>query len=266
MRPEVCVIIPMYGHHEMTEKCVNMTKELAGMDIDVIVVDDGSPEPFKTDSCQVVTLPKNLGFTGAHNAGMIWCGNNYKYQHFQNNDIEPKQDYIKKLYDVLESNPVIGIAVSTRLITNHAPFSYELFGVDLLRGYQQMADAPLPQELCHVRWAPLPCALVRYEMIQHIGLLDRRMKIWSSDLDYCLRANIAGWNVTLVRDSQAVHAHAATTSKLPSEFKLKQIESDQKVLLGKLSGWEYAQLLTELPLDADSKTYGKIEFSTYVKK
>jgi GT2 family glycosyltransferase len=209
----------------------------------------------------VLRLPKNSGYTNATNQGILWAGDRYKYLHLQNNDIEPEQDYIKKLYDVMEEDSVIGIASSVRILPSHPVHNIELYGVDLIRGYQQMTNGDIKERIIHTHWVPLCSALVRHETIRYIGLLDRRMIMWCSDNDLCIRCNFAGWNVSLVMDSRVIHHHNVTTGNSNEAG----VSRDQKVLLEKIANMQYAKLMNELPLDKESNTYGKLEFSIYKK-
>src|SRR3990167_5670629 len=142
---KICVLIPMYGKKELTEKCVEMTIENAGIeDYDILVVDDGSPEPFKYKQeidtkvrVAVLRLSENSGFTNAVNQGILWCGDMYEYIHLLNNDTEPEKDFLKHLLDAMEENRVIGIASSSRLHKREDGSVYvENHGLDLVRGHQ----------------------------------------------------------------------------------------------------------------------------------
>lgn len=257
------VIMPMYNHHPMTEACIEQTLEKAGMNVEILVVDDGSELPFVYDHNRVfvLRLENNSGYTNATNQGILWASDKYKYLHLQNNDIEPHQDYIKRLYDAMEADPVIGIASSTRILPGHGPYNVELYGVDLIRGYQQMTNGDINDPIIHTHWVPLCSALVRHEMIRYVGLLDRRMIMWCSDNDLCIRCNFAGWNVSVVVDSRVIHLHNVTTGTNNEAG----VSRDQKVLLDKIANVQYAELMKQLPLDKDSNTYGKSEFSVYKK-
>ena len=261
----ICVIIPMFGFGEVTRKCIDMTFQNAGVEVDILVVDDGSPEPFivpENSRFQALMLKNNSGFTNAVNQGILWCGDRYDYIHLLNNDTEPEPNFIKVLLDVMEANPVIGIASSSRTIERHDDCGggrfIENWGIDLVSGYQMCTQEDIPDEIVYVEWVPLCSALLRMEMIRYIGLLDRRMKTHCSDNAYCAKANMNGWNVALVPKSKVFHHQELTTR----EHK-RDPRRDQAVLLKKISGGIYAELLKRLPLDFGTKTFGKLQFMTY---
>lgn len=254
----------MYGKDEYTRKCIAITNKNAGVDVDILVVDDGSIEPFFHNKAHVLTLPENTGFTNAVNQGILWCGDRYDYIHLLNNDTEPEPDFIKILFDAMEKEPVIGIASSARIIENNAPNSLELCGADLIRGYQRCIDIDFKHDVMFCHWVPLCSALIRHSLVREIGLLDKRMKIWCSDNDYCIRATFAGYNVALLPASRVRHAHAVTTDAIQKDGKYSP-EHDQRILIEKMAGIQYAKLMQELPLDADQMTYGRLSFEVYKK-
>lgn len=258
----------MYGKEEYTKKCIELTLKNAGVIVDILVVDDGSPKPFdyvdytKGHYLPPVRLDKNTGYTNATNQGILFAqGKNYEYVHLLNNDVEPEPDFIKHLLDEIEKDDSIAIASSTRLhkVTNGV--EVELYGLDLLRGFQCVTRLEhLKNEVIQCNWVPTCSALIRMSVIRELGLLDKHMRTHSSDLDYCLRAKMAGYKIVIVTDSRVLHHHAVTTK----EHNITP-EHDQKVLLEKLAGLQYAQFMKAIPLDCESKTYGKLDFTIYQK-
>lgn len=258
---KILVSIPMYGKGEYTRKCIDLVIENSGLsqdDYDILVVDDGSFTPYKDQRVIVLRLPENTGYTNAQNQGTIWAAYRYEYILFLNNDIEAHPGFLKILLEKMEADKNVAIATSVRV---HKNDDVELYGIDLLRGYQAVTKLEnLKDEVIECNWAPLCCSLIRYSVIQELGLLDKRMKTHSSDLDFCLRVKLAGYKHIVVTDSRVLHHHAVTTS----EHKISP-EHDQRVLLEKLAGLGYAQFMAKIPLDAEQKTYGKLEFSVYQK-
>ena len=140
----------------------------------------------------------------------------------------------------------------------------ELYGADLIRGYQMVCSEPPKEEVIYTHWVPLCSSLIRHKMMRYIGLLDKNMRTWCSDNDYCIRANFNGWNVALVTRSVVKHHHQVTTGL--SVNPEKGIKDDQMILLEKIAGIKYAELMKNIPLDAEQNTFGKLEFSIYKKE
>jgi len=261
----ICVIIPMYGLPDVTKNCIDYTIKNAGVEHDILVVDDCSPQPFQDDRVFIKRLEKNVGFTGATNAGIIWAlEHKYDYVLLLNNDTEPEPDFMKILLDILQKNPEIGIAGSTRIIINDKGVPWiENFGIDLVMGYQAYTEKDLTEEIVYVVWIPTCSALIPTEVIRYVGLLDKRMRTYCSDNDYCVRMHQLGYNVVLIPKSKIKHFHQTTTKTL--DYRYQDAERDQLILIEKLSCNIQKQMLETYPLDWDRRTWGKLEFTIYTK-
>ena len=259
--PRILVAIPMYGKAEYTRRCIELVLENAGFPCDILVVDDGSPEPFTHDHNRVFIhrLEVNSGYTAAQNASLLWAQTrNYDYVHCLNNDAEGCPNFLKELVDIMEAEPTIGIACSIRQYPNNGQI--ELCGADLVRGHQYLVDKVVHEDPMDINWAPICSGLLRMSMVREIGLLDKRFRNHCSDSWYCLYAKFRGWKVVLVPKSKVIHHLSVTTKSLNINA-----HDDQQLFVQLLAGWDMANLLKEMPLDAETKTYGKIEFSTYQK-
>lgn len=176
----------MFNFFEMTKKCVSAVLRNAGIGADILVVDDGSCAPHKDDRVNILRLDKNGGFTNAVNQGILWCGDRYKYIHILNNDTEAEPDFLKVLYDHMETYPSTGIAHSVRLVMAEGKEAIEMYGLDLFSGFQAVLwgwNSPVTYEhnkkdidIIYCDWAPLCSTLIRVKMIKYIGLLDGRFK------------------------------------------------------------------------------------------
>lgn len=258
----ICVVIPMFNKADLTDRCVEMTVANAGIECDILVVDDGSEIPYENGSINVLRLNENSGFTNATNQGILWCSDRYEFIHLLNNDTEPEPNFISTLLDVMDNNSSIGIASSSR-IHNEADGSFaciENYGLDLVRGHQLISRTNLPDDVIFIDWLPTCSALMRLEMIREIGLLDKQFRNHCSDSEYCIRANMNQWNVALVPKSRVLHHWSLTTS----ENKINPSE-DQNKFIAKLAGLKYAELMKRVPLDCEQKTYGSLQFMTYNK-
>jgi N-acetylglucosaminyl-diphospho-decaprenol L-rhamnosyltransferase len=69
-------------------------------------------------------------------------------------------------------------------------------------------DPDVPLEVDSVCGA---CMLVRSAVIERIGLLDERFFMYGEDLDWCLRAQAAGWSVRYEPSIVVQHQHGAAS-------------------------------------------------------
>jgi len=257
-----CVVIPMYGQEKYTYKCIDFVRKNAGYEHDIVVVDDGSKDKFINPLVNVIRLDKNSGFTAAVNAGILWSQKlDYEYVLLLNNDTEPEQNFLKELVDVMESDKTIGIAGSVRRHPKKKGEPIELCGSDLIRGFQYFTEeAKLPKDPIPCNWFALCSGLLRVDMLREIGILDKRMRNHCSDTDLCFRAKFAGWGVVIVPKSIVVH-HLSVTTTANGVL----VDDDQRIMLEKVAGLDYAKLMTAMPLDGEAKTWGRIIFETYTK-
>ena len=252
---EICVIIPMYGFAEYTNKCVDLTLKNAGVPVDILVIDDCSKEPYKNSKVEVLRLDKNLGFTGATNAGIVDVWDSYKYLHLLNNDTKPYPDFIKELLVPFGMDPNVGIACSVRETDYEGERVLINQPVDCLAGNCQYTAEDLEDPFYYNVWIALCSSLIRTDVIRQVGLLDRRMKNHCSDNDFCVRAGVMGYTTVLVPKSKVFHHHEITTKSLGLEA-----SGDQMVLIQKIRCDYIRQMLEKYPLDARSKVKHELIF------
>ena len=253
---DTLVIIPMFGNEKFTDKCISLTRKNSGHPIDILVVDDGSPTAYTNPDVTVLRIDENSGFTNAINQGILWAASRYKFIHLLNNDTEPEPNFLIELINHLNLTPSTGIVSSVRIHPKRTGANkYELFGCDLIRGFQLFSDeVSIPTTPVKCVHFPFCSVLLRSKMIQEIGLLDKRFYNHSSDTDYCIRAIFNGWNVELVPSSRVLHYLSVTTTS-----NKKLIKEDQQVMLNKLFGYDYALLMKDFPLDSKQRTWGKLD-------
>ena len=61
------------------------------------------------------------------------------------------------------------------------------------------------------------CAmLVRADVFRELGGLDERFFLYYEDIDFCLRARDAGWEIRMAPDARALHEGSKSTERAPS--------------------------------------------------
>lgn len=117
--PHVSIVIPVYGQHIFTFNCLRSLKEHTRLsDVEIIVVDDASPEPLVAALSQVhgakfVRNETNLGFIGScrHGAGLA----RGEYLILLNNDVQVTAGWLEALLNVFKLRPDAGL-VGARLV------------------------------------------------------------------------------------------------------------------------------------------------------
>lgn len=258
---DVCIIIPMFNKNDLTRKCVEFIKaDDSVYDYDIVVIDDGSSERYEDNRTIILRHTENMGFTKSVNDGIIWASNKYEYIMLLNNDTEPAPNFLKNLIEVMDDNTDIGIASSVRIEKDEHGSNFVGKGVDLIRGIQNTYTENHSDKLFdYVDWVPACSWLIRAELIREIGLLDKTMKNFCSDTDYCLRTGIAGWDMVLVYSSKVFHHLSKTSCDFSSD-------DDQRTFIAKLAGLKYAEIMNRIPLDSEKNSFGKIEFNVVNKE
>ena len=112
--PEISVIIPVHGQLPYTLACLrSIAAHAAAASFEVIVVDDASPDVGATtlervEGLRLLTLPRNLGFVGACNAGAGMARGRYLL--FLNNDTQVTPGWLDALHACFDDVPDCGIA------------------------------------------------------------------------------------------------------------------------------------------------------------
>lgn len=114
----VTVIVPVYKVEEYLEKCYNSLLNQRYRDIEIVLVDDGSPDSCgaicdefasaaESDGIPVYVIHQtNRGLSGARNSGIDWamaCGGS-EWLCFVDSDDTVADTFIEKLYDAACAN------------------------------------------------------------------------------------------------------------------------------------------------------------------
>lgn len=107
---KISVIIPVYRVEKYLDKCVQSVVDQTYQDLEIILVDDGSPDACpqlcdvwaKKDNRITVIHKANGGLSDARNAGLDAAGGDYIS--FIDSDDFVSPDYIEKLYGALIEN------------------------------------------------------------------------------------------------------------------------------------------------------------------
>jgi GT2 family glycosyltransferase/glycosyltransferase involved in cell wall biosynthesis len=118
-KPRVSIVIPVYGQHQFTYNCLlSLSQHTQLDDVQVIVIDDCSPEPAAkamplVTGVQWIRNAKNLGFIGSCNAAALQATGEYLV--LLNNDVQVTQGWLPALLSVFETKSDCGM-VGARLV------------------------------------------------------------------------------------------------------------------------------------------------------
>ncbi|WP_246196772.1 glycosyltransferase family 2 protein [Aquisphaera giovannonii] len=129
------------------------------------------------------------------------------------------------LVEFMDAHPEAGIAGSPVPLADgevqSSPFRFPGVLSELDRGMRlgpvsralsRWAVAPpAPDSECRADWLSGASMILRGSMLDQVGLLDEGLYTYFDDIDICLRARRAGWQVWYVPTSRIIHLEGAST-------------------------------------------------------
>lgn len=177
---------------------------------------------------ELTSISPNRGFTGGNNVIIRkWLALPDQPEYFLllNADTLVDPGALKALVRFMDGHPGVGVAGS-RLdfpdgTPNGSPFRFPGLASELDRGLRLgivsrllsrwLVTMPTPQRACQVDWVSGASMIIRREVIDAIGPLDEGLYTYFDDVDYCLNAARAGWQIWYVPESRVIHLEGAST-------------------------------------------------------
>ncbi len=206
---------------------VSLGRGAPGVDYEVIIVDnastDGTPERLGANYPHVhlIRSDRNIGFTRATNLAIAQSTGEYLL--WLNTDTILQHDTIPGLVDFLEAHPRAGI-VGPKVLNADGTFQPQcrrgmptplallLYKLQLdrlwpssrLAGQYLLTYLPVDKPN-RVEAVSGCCLLSRRQVWDDVGPLDEAFFGFGEDLDWCIRARDAGWEVWYYPGSQLIH-------------------------------------------------------------
>ncbi len=213
------VVIPNWNGAHHLPVCLDALRAQTYRNLEVVVVDgastDGSQELLAKEYPQVrlLALPRNLGLTGANNAGFRAARGEILVS--LNNDTEACPHFVEALVDALLAHPEAGMAASKMLLfdrrdTIHsAGDGYGVDGIPFNRGVWQRDEGQFDEP----GWVFGGCGgavAYRRAMLDEIGPFDETFFMYCEDVDLNWRAQLAGWRCWYTPEAVVYHKLSAT--------------------------------------------------------
>lgn len=217
-RRAVDVIVPVYAGRDETAECLRSVLDTVGREVEVIVVDDASPDPAivrdldalaSSGRIRLVRNERNLGFTASVNRGMA-----VNPEHdvvLLNSDTRVSGNWLERLraaaYREAGTATVTpwsddGSIVSYRSASLAKPGTFDPAQID--RACAVACAGQSPEIPVGVGF----CLFVRRDCLQQVGAFDEFAftRGYGEETDFCLRAVAAGWRHRLAADVFVHHA------------------------------------------------------------
>lgn len=229
---QVSFIIPVFNQLAHTQACVDSLRAHVpdSIEHEIILVDDGSDVETQA-YLRSLTAPfrslfneSNQGFAvstnrGAHAATGDWLC-------LLNNDTELTPGAIEAMLAVRTAQPDAGIIGSIQVATANGSIDHA--GIDFIDGGYprhrrfELAELSAKPDFERVPAVTAACCLVPRNWFVTMGGLDERYRNGFEDVDLCLRAREAGWNIYVAH--RAVIKHAVSTSEGRGAFEFRNAQ------------------------------------------
>jgi GT2 family glycosyltransferase/glycosyltransferase involved in cell wall biosynthesis len=212
--PKVSLVIPVYGQHLHTFNCLKSLSQHTDLsDIEVILVDDASPEPVAlalkyVQGIQLTRNEENLGFIGSCHRGADLARGEYLV--LLNNDIQVTPGWLESLLDVFRMRADAGL-VGARLVYPDGRLQ-EAGGIVWRDGsawnWGRNGDPehPIYRYLRAADYCSGAClALKRADWVSWGGFDRAYVPAYYEDTDLAFRVRAAGKRVYYQPDAKIIH-------------------------------------------------------------
>jgi GT2 family glycosyltransferase len=223
--PIVAIVILNWQNAPDTLDCLKSVMRLSYDNYYTIVVDNGSRDDSVRQiqsafpEVNLIPLPDNLGYAAGNNAGIqeaMEQGTDYIF--VLNNDTLLEPDILKKLVNVAEKNPQVGM-VGPKMYCyqpDNVIFAAgsviewkkgDIFHRGMFTADQTWLDSNKPEPVDFITGCGV---LVRRELIETVGPLDLSFFLNYEDVEWCVRARRMGYEVWYTPDAALWHKVSAT--------------------------------------------------------
>lgn len=250
---EITVVIPNWNGKKYLTSCLQSLYENAEVELDIIVVDngstDGSIESAKEayPGVKYILLDKNHGFSKAVNEGIE--NSETPYVLLLNNDTKIKKGFIKSLLQTIKSDSKIFSVEAKMIQYNHpekidsAGTFYNALGWAFARGNGKSSSKY--NELCETFAACAGAALYRKQIMEEIGLFEEKFFAYLEDIDIGYRAKLHGYKNVYEPKAIVYHVGSASSGTKHNAFKVRLSARNNIYLIYRNMPW--IQILLNLP-------------------
>lgn len=227
-RIDVSIIVVNWNALALTTAAVtSILDKVSGVTYEIFVVDnnstldDSSSElPRRLPSVVFIANEDNRGFSSANNQAMGRARGRYIL--LLNNDTEQTEDSISKSVEYMDERLDVG-AVGVRHFNADAARSKQessfrfpspwrdIAGLLGLAWFIQREESLCSSNGGDVDWVVGSYLFIRRACLDAVGLLDERFFLYDEDIDWCKRANDAGWKVHFWPGTSLIHIGSAVS-------------------------------------------------------
>jgi len=224
---KVAIIILNWNGKDNTLECLESVYKIDYPLFEVILVDNDSSDETvsevkkKYPNTKIVINSSNLGYAEGNNVGAKYAlGRGCEYFLLLNNDAIVKEDIISEFLKAFQSLPDAGILGAK--ICRY----YEKNALDHLGGkwssenarFHLIGDHLLPKEVPYKQKLDYVCGcaiFIKKEVVEKIGLFDKRFFLFWEEADLCYRCRKAGFEIYSIGSAIVWHKISASFKSKP---------------------------------------------------
>ncbi|MDE2025022.1 MAG: glycosyltransferase family 2 protein [Patescibacteria group bacterium] len=223
---KIGIIVVHYGLVQDTKECLESLQQIipGPYSFKVFLVDNDPTNRFPSQSwskdlpVSLITSSVNGGFAAGINLGALKAlAEDVDYLLFLNNDTIVHQDLFTEILPYFSYDSSLGL-LSPMLVYHQDPekiwcTSGKVHKLFFYSTYpymdRKLSDVRLPK----VIYSDFAAAalFVKSEVIKKIGLLDEKYFLFAEDIEWCLRAQKAGYKLAYVTKPLVIHKVSATS-------------------------------------------------------
>lgn len=226
---KIAVIILNYNSSADCQKCVGFLKKQAGVEVDIVVVDNCSCDGecvivenlCKKQNCTFVAAHTNRGYNAGNNIGLRYAAEKgYAYALVVNPDMEfPQTDYLKKMVAAMQQDEEIAV-VGSDIITPEGIHQNPMLRDGDWHGCWGWVTAPFRRKPAdaydfidgyaanhYCSKVSGCCLLLRMDFVKSLGFFDEHVFLYCEEAILSRQVEQRGKKMFYLAEAQAVHRH-----------------------------------------------------------
>jgi N-acetylglucosaminyl-diphospho-decaprenol L-rhamnosyltransferase len=222
-----CLVSLELEHQRGTQMRVVVVDNASGDD-SLAVLHEGLAKLQHPNWIELKAMPRNGGFAYGNNAVLQQASeapNPPDYILLLNPDAALREGAIAPLIEFLDEHPKVGLVGSRLEDPDGTPqtsaFRFPSLWNELDRGLRlgfisrliqhRALDLPIVMKPCLSDWVAGASLMIRREVLTSAGLFDEDYFLYFEEVDFCHRAQQAGWECWYVPESRVVHLVGQST-------------------------------------------------------
>ncbi|OQX85586.1 MAG: hypothetical protein B6D63_02005 [Candidatus Latescibacteria bacterium 4484_7] len=234
MNEKVCVIVLNWNGKEVIQPCLDSLLAVRSPELHVIVVDNASTDGSQKiveeryPSVELIENESNLLFAEGNNVGIRKAlEEDADFILILNNDTVVEPDSVEAMMGAMKSNERVGI-VGPKILYYDEPNRiwfggggfYPVVWVPRHINIRKI-DGTFVDERSDTGYVTGCAMLVRRGVFETAGFLDPGYRIYSEDVDFCLRAKQCGWRVIYEPSARIYHKVSSSSGGGLTPFKIQ---------------------------------------------